>query len=538
MIKKIVLSLLAFIVFTFSFAPTVSAASNGTWYNQSFTEWFSKVDDSPENEIFGERYTAAQVQWVIYGLFYFLVNGGGGNSHVLGCFIQGQVSDCIKGLISSADQPAEPKGVVAFLLEDRPLSGITYVKETLRNWHLIPRAQAADTPGFGFSSLSPILFLWRASRNIAYILFVIIIVVMSFMIMFRVKISPQVVISVQSALPKIAIGLILITFSYAIAGFMVDLMYVVIGLASVLFSSTGLGSTTFIFDFMTKGVALSGNYLGIVGILALYGQFFLVILFLNLIGGTGYGIIGAIPAMPFAFILVYLAAMVLAIVFLIAAFKIMWMLIKTFANIILAVAFAPFQIALGAITTSAGFSSWLKSFAANLAVFPVTGILSWLALYLLLLSFVVTVGSNAAINLPGILSGNLGSIASFLIHLPISSSQPSGFPPLLGSQQGLYGIAILGASLSIMLILPKIVDLIQSLMAGKPFAFGTAIGEAVSPATGLASTAGIGGMNYLSSKQQASYQAALKVGGDMPESTQRLQNFMSIIRGVSAGKVK
>jgi hypothetical protein len=57
------------------------------------------------------------------------------------------------------------------------------------------------------------------------------------MIMFRAKLNPQTVISVENALPKIVVALLLITFSFAIAGFLIDLMYISIGIIAVLFSN-------------------------------------------------------------------------------------------------------------------------------------------------------------------------------------------------------------------------------------------------------------------------------------------------------------
>ena len=48
--------------------------------------------------------------------------------------------------------------------------------------------------------------------------------------MFRAKINPQTVVTIQSAIPKAVVALILVTFSYAIAGLMIDLMYLLIGL--------------------------------------------------------------------------------------------------------------------------------------------------------------------------------------------------------------------------------------------------------------------------------------------------------------------
>lgn len=96
LLKKIIVSLLVFVVLFTSVAPNfflvkaqdqsnLSAPAEGSWYNQGFDQWYNKVYDentSPGNEIFGERYTAAQVQWVIYSLFAFVINGSLSNSTV------------------------------------------------------------------------------------------------------------------------------------------------------------------------------------------------------------------------------------------------------------------------------------------------------------------------------------------------------------------------------------------------------------------------------------------------------------------------
>ena len=55
-------------------------------------------------------------------------------------------------------------------------------------------------------------------------------IVIGFMVMFRRKIDPKTVITVQNALPKIVLALLLVTFSYAIAAFMIDLMYLVMAI--------------------------------------------------------------------------------------------------------------------------------------------------------------------------------------------------------------------------------------------------------------------------------------------------------------------
>ena len=42
---------------------------DGPWYNQNTCQFKKKVfEGSPENEIFGERYTYAQVNWIIHSL--------------------------------------------------------------------------------------------------------------------------------------------------------------------------------------------------------------------------------------------------------------------------------------------------------------------------------------------------------------------------------------------------------------------------------------------------------------------------------------
>ena len=81
---------------------------------------------------------------------------------------------------------------------------------------------------FGF--LQPVQALWSVFRNISYIGFVIVFVIMGFMIMFRAHISPQAVATVQDSIPRIIIALVLVTFSYAIAGLLIDVMFLVLNI--------------------------------------------------------------------------------------------------------------------------------------------------------------------------------------------------------------------------------------------------------------------------------------------------------------------
>lgn len=109
-----------------------------------------------------------------------------------------------------------------------PASGIAWTYSGLADAGFFPKALAAE--GIGMGSIQPFAKIWKIFRDVTYLLLVVVLIAIGFMIMFRTKINPQTVISVENSLPKIIIALILITFSFAIAGFLVDLMYMLIAI--------------------------------------------------------------------------------------------------------------------------------------------------------------------------------------------------------------------------------------------------------------------------------------------------------------------
>lgn len=149
-------------------------------------------------------------------------------------------------------------------ISNPPASGITWAYEGLQNAGFVSKSLAAE--GIGFSAIRPFADLWKLFRDISYMLLVVFLMVVGFMIMFRTKLNPQTVISVENALPKIVISLILITFSFAIAGFLIDLMYILISIMisvmskndtyynSTLFKNEYLMSSWF--DLWTRDVRL------------------------------------------------------------------------------------------------------------------------------------------------------------------------------------------------------------------------------------------------------------------------------------------
>ncbi len=501
--KKLVLSVLASMVLLTSLAPAAmaqtAAAPTKPWFSTDFQSWYAKVYGGDQSQIFGERYTAAQVQWVFYGFGAMILNAILNSS---GKCSSAQLADLFGGnvggascLLADDSVPVSPvangpkTNILSEIFADRPLSGITYFKDIARKFHIIPEAHAQSV-GFGYQALQPVQSLWQAARNVSYGLFVFVILIMAFMIMFRVKISPQVVISVQSALPKIAIALILVTFSYAIAGLLIDLMYVVIGLISLIFASTGL-ITAFgahdpvtLFNILTRGfpigAANSSIVTGIWGFLFLYLVQFIVTLVLVGIGlgfglvpgiGTGAALaVGTVSGVLFGFIAI-IVAIIMIFILLWMGIKILWTLIKAFAFILFLTIVLPLQVTLGVVVPGIGFNTWVKQFAANLAVFPVTGVLFMLAFIFLeeARQFVANIIHTSA------LSG--------YVKVPVGVST-LGWPPLLGTGTGTIALVYLGASFFVLTLIPKAAQVVSALITGKGD-FGNAIGEAIGGPVGI-----------------------------------------------------
>ncbi len=82
----------------------------------------------------------------------------------------------------------------------------------------------AYRPGAGYSLLSPLQALWAWARNITYIMYIVMIIIIAFLILFRNNLGGQTPITIFNSLPSIILSLILITFSYPISAFFVDIV--------------------------------------------------------------------------------------------------------------------------------------------------------------------------------------------------------------------------------------------------------------------------------------------------------------------------
>ena len=226
--------------------------------------------------------------------------------------------------------------------------------------------------------------IWSQVRNITYIFFIVIMIVVGFMLMFRSKIGGQTLVTLGNSLPNIVIALIGVTFSFAIAGLIIDLGGVImVVLADIMQSISGydtpitLESIGSIFRaFVPQGLfqemfQFSSNS---------GGKGFLGIMF----GGAGgSGIVAGVLALFGAsaaattaltvglpFLIIFLAILGVATV---GVFKVFITLIKAYVGILIGVITGPIQIAMGAIPGKGNsFINWILSILRNVLVYPIT----------------------------------------------------------------------------------------------------------------------------------------------------------------------
>ncbi|QQS39068.1 hypothetical protein IPM62_00405 [Candidatus Woesebacteria bacterium] len=477
-INKSLLVFLSLIIFAFPLMHLTAQPVKAQWYKQTYPEFVNTVQSGTESELFGERYTAAQVKWVIYGLIYSI------DHPFITCIvmagIQGNAAECIVILareLTGIGQIETTSPVAT--LNIHSVSSLSYFANIANRWHLTPEASAQ---GFGFDNGGALIFnLWQATRNVSYSFLILIIIIMSFMIMFRVKISPQTVITVQSALPKVFTTLILITFSYAIAGFMIDLMYVVIGLLAAILQSANVvasGTTQSWSELFGQLTYAQSAFM----VMFKYWLFFTGALFWTLVSNPA-GIVMAITSQGSAIgLLVAIVSIIMSIVILILAFRVTWMLLKTFVLIMFAIIFGPIQILLGAIGGS-GFSGWIKNLASLLAVYPTVGFM-----YVLAFVFLRAAYTNMFTRIVDIATlGQLDNLWPFDVLDPGLEGRAWTPPFLNGGGTGDTDLIWLGASVAIIALAPKAADIVKGMVAGRPYDMGRGIGEGLAFASGALS---------------------------------------------------
>lgn len=325
---------------------------------------------------------------------------------------------------------------IAMVIKNQPASAGVYVADLMQRINPIEPAYAQ---GIGFTSLDPILPLWKATRNMANLFMVVVFIFVGFAIMFRYRLNPQTVVNIQNALPQLVITLLLINFSYAIVGLMIDIMYISMYLIfnvaiNTVFTNgeeqTKLASAIFNQSFLRNSLRFAGDTRAAADL----GQ-----LIEDVLPDVGplNDVVGAIAGV--------LAYLVLLVVITFNAFKVFFALLGAYIQIVLAVIFGPLKLLMNAYPGSQAFTSWIKGVAAHLAVFPVV-------ISMLLILFALTGKYGAGDTLQ-------------------EGGERSGFsPPQLttSSPEGYNGLIALG----IILTLPTIVDQTKKAMGAEGSGIG------------------------------------------------------------------
>jgi len=206
--------------------------------------------------------------------------------------------------------------------------------------------------------------IWAKFRDLAYLFFVVVMIIIGFMIMFRSKLGGQTLVTLGNTIPNVIVGLILVTFSFAIAGLVIDIGGLVTNFLASLFDGE-LVSIENIGNLM-KSVFGNSDVLkkGSIGVISVsvLGPVTAALLGLSFLGplGVGIGLVG---------LLLLLA--LLGVVF-VGVIKLLITLYKAYFGILLGVAIGPLQIMIGAIPGRNHMTmNWLLGIVRNVLVFPV-----------------------------------------------------------------------------------------------------------------------------------------------------------------------
>lgn len=238
-------------------------------------------------------------------------------------------------------------------------------------------AQDDIDTGYKELSASGIAPLWTKVLNVSYVFFVIIMMVAGFMIMFRQKLGGQTMVTLGNVLPKVIVSLIIATFSFAIAGFIIDLGGVVTSSLIYIFNIKDPNSIASIGPIMgsvfrgglgaiTSVVGSLGALLGIGTLIKAGGLVGLIATPppVKIIALIGVGVVGLLFALT-----------VLVIIF-VGAVKVVITLLKAYFQLLLTVVLGPLQITLSALPgNSNAMKNWFLSVLRNVLVFPVVFII-------------------------------------------------------------------------------------------------------------------------------------------------------------------
>lgn len=368
-----------------------------------------------------------------------------------------------------------------------PASGIAWLQNSFRDAGFVPSTYAAT--GIGFASIQGYMDIWKLFRDISYLLLVLVMISIGFMIMFRVNLGGA-TIGIEAALPRIVIAMLMITFSFPIAGFLIDIMYTLIIMSVGLMYNVGIQQHTvytqkeFLNNYITAGFFQlwpegSGNFFSVGASLwrlfpnSIQGIFegLIVVPFaitiadvlgapvdkmgnlfkgMSLAGFSPGNLSGAPAVILFSIIfgilmiwgpgLIFGAIIMFTVI--LFMFKIFFLLLGSYIKIILYIIFAPIILMFSAIPGNGNIGWWLRNLFGELITFPTV--------------VIITLAGNA------IVSANLGD-ESYLMHILNPTPYGAGeqafrLPFLYGFQVDEFNTIV---ALGIVLLIPEFVKIVK-----------------------------------------------------------------------------
>jgi len=269
-----------------------------------------------------------------------------------------------------------------------PFDLTLYANDLKENTIVSGEAYAQDGIGIFWQDIfeEATLAFWKRIRNLAYLLFVIIMIAMGFMVMLRHQVSPRVTVTVTSALPRIVLGLVLITFSYPIVSLAVDLIRV------LSLTAQNLVVSVFV-DMFGPDVFTSG---GVLDQLAVQREV------LKNIANLAQ----RINLFSVLFILLTLVALLITVALA------LWEFLKRFTSLIYIGIFGPLILAWGTLPGNEdAISGWFKKIVANVLALPAVTLFMGAGLLIL------TVNPNSPDHLPTFWAFSADIIAQAITYI-------------------------------------------------------------------------------------------------------------------------
>jgi hypothetical protein len=241
--------------------------------------------------------------------------------------------------------------------------------------------------------------LWETVRTVAYIVFVVILLIAGFMIIFRHKIGGQMAVTIFNSLPNVVLGLIMATFSFAIVGIMIDIGAILVAVVASVLSPSGQSLVSVNQPFALFGVFFGHNSsIFAEAMLSSVASFDIA----NLVG-FGLGLL-ALFIVPIIGGLVLLLLTILVVVMIgYASIKVYITLLKAYLGLILDTLLSPLIWAFASLPGNQNFGwDWVRRVGKNILTFPLVFFFVNLGIYVL--------STNINIGFPGGLTG--GDIAA------------------------------------------------------------------------------------------------------------------------------